>query len=126
MPLVNALTILLVFQLMGEITVRYFALLIPGPVVGMLMLFATLLLRKRVHHSLETTASGLLEHLSLLFIPAGVGIMVHFDRIASEWPAIAAALIFSTVITFIGSAGIMLLLERVMANPGEKGEQPDG
>ena len=126
MPLINALTILLVFQLMGEISVRYFSLPIPGPVLGMLMLFLTLLLRNRVHDSLESTASGLLEHLSLLFIPAGVGIMVHVDRIASDWFAIAVALIVSTVITFIGSAGIMVLMERVMVKPDDKGQQPDG
>ena len=126
MPLIHALTILLVFQLMGEISVLYFSLPIPGPVLGMLMLFLTLLLRNRVHDSLESTASGLLEHLSLLFIPAGVGIMVHFDRIESEWFAIAMALIVSTVITFIGSAGIMVLMERVMVKPDDKGQQPDG
>ena len=126
MPLITALTILLVFQLMGEITVRYLGLPIPGPVLGMLMLFVTLLFRKRVHESLETTASGLLEHLSLLFIPAGVGIMVHFDRIASEWLAIAVALISSTVITFVGSAGIMVLMGRFLAHPDEQGEDSGG
>jgi len=112
MPLNHALTILLVYQLMGEISVRYFALPIPGPVLSMLTLFVTFLIRNQVHDRLATTASCLLSHLSLLFIPAGVGIMVHFDRIANEWFAIAVALMSSTIIALVGSAGIMSFMCR--------------
>ena len=123
MQLIHALTILLFYQLVGEILVRYFALSIPGPVLGMVLLFVTLLIRNRVDDILEKTAAGLLGHLSLLFIPAGVGIMVHFDRIADEWIAIGVALILSTIITLIGSAGIMIIANRLLPDKREEGEE---
>ena len=124
MQLIHALTILLFYQLVGEILVRYFALSIPGPVLGMVLLFVTLLVRNKVDPALEKTAAGLLGHLSLLFIPAGVGIMVHFDRIADEWIAIGVALISSTIITLIGSAGIMIIANRLL--PGNRQEGREG
>lgn len=124
MQFINGLTVLLIYQLVGEITVRYFSFPIPGPVLGMLMLFVTLVIRGAAHDTLEKTASALLGHLSLLFIPAGVGIMVHFDRIADEWLAIGVALISSTIITLIGSAGIMTFMSRLVADSGKNRERP--
>ena len=116
MQFINGLTILLVYQLIGEITARYFFLPIPGPVLGMLMLFVTLAIKGSVHDTLEKTATGLLSHLSLLFIPAGVGMIVHFDRIANEWVAICVALILSTVITLVGSAAIMSIVSKFVSD----------
>ena len=85
MRLINGLAILLVYQLLGEISVHFLQLPVPGPVLGMLLLFLTLLLRGGPTESMDTASSGLLSHLSLLFVPAGVGMIVHFHRIASEW-----------------------------------------
>ena len=116
MQFINGLTILMVYQLFGEITVRYFTLPIPGPVLGMLMLFVILAIRGKVDSTLEKTATGLLSHLSLLFIPAGVGMMVHFDRIANEWVAISVALALSTIITLIGSAAIMTMVSKFVSD----------
>lgn len=123
MQFINGLTILLFYQLMGEITARYFGLLIPGPVIGMIMLFITLIIKGHAPKTLEEPASALLSHLSLLFIPAGVGMMVHFDRIANEWLAISITLILSTVVTLAGSAAIMNLLNRFIKDTrNHKGE----
>lgn len=110
MNFLNGITILLVYQLVGEVTVRMLGLPVPGPVLGMMMLFLTLVIRGRAGSALDTASSSLLSHLSLLFVPAGVGMMVHFDRIADEWLSIGIALIASTVITMMATAGIMLLM----------------
>jgi holin-like protein len=101
------LTWLLVYQCIGEILVRWTGLPVPGPVIGMVLLFATLALRGSASESLQAAASGLLSHLSLLFVPAGVGVMLHFHRVASEWLPIAVALIVSTVLTLAVTALIM-------------------
>jgi len=98
------LTWLLVYQCIGEILVRWTGLAVPGPVVGMVLLFATLMLGKGASEALQASASGLLSHLSLLFVPAGVGVMLHFHRVASEWLPIAVALIVSTVLTLAATA----------------------
>lgn len=108
----TGITILLVYQLFGELTVAVAALPIPGPVVGMLALFLTLVIRKHGFESLEVTASTLLRHLSLLFVPAGVGVMVHVQRLGAEWLPIGAALLLSTVLSLAATALVMNLLVR--------------
>ena len=122
MQFINGITILLIYQLAGEISVRMLGIPVPGPVLGMLMLFITLLLRGKAGESLDTASTGLLSHLSLLFVPAGVGMMVHFEHIASEWLAITVALLLSTLVTMAATAGIMLGVSRLMA----RGHNADG
>lgn len=112
MSFLTGITLLLVYQLIGEVTVRLLGLPIPGPVLGMMLLFITLLLRGHTPESLGTASGALLSHLSLLFVPAGVGMMVHFDRIASEWLPITIALFFSTLITMMATAAIMQFASR--------------
>ncbi len=107
-----ALTTLLVYQLVGEVIAQVFGLPIPGPVIGLALLFATLVVRGGASEALRGTANGLLGHLSLLFVPAGVGVMVHFARLGTEWPAIAAALVGSTVLTIAATAVTMRWLLR--------------
>lgn len=114
------LFLLLAFQLLGELLVFLLALPVPGPVVGLVLLFALCLIRRRVPATLETTARALLAHLSLLFVPAGVGVMLHFARIATEWPAILAALVLSTWIAVAVSGRLFAaLLARTRAPAAE-------
>ncbi|MAL32698.1 MAG: CidA/LrgA family protein [Marinobacter sp.] len=112
MKFLNGVTLLLVYQLTGEILVRLIGLPIPGPVLGMVMLFVTLMIRGSAPDSLSEASSALLSHLSLLFVPAGVGMMTHFGRIADEWLPITLALFLSTVITMVATALIMQLTTR--------------
>jgi holin-like protein len=107
-----ALSVLLVYQLIGEVLVQLLALPVPGPVIGMLLLFITLLLRGAAPEWLRTTSNALLGHLSLLFVPAGVGVMLHFKRLGAEWLPISIALVASTVITIGVAALVMRLLQR--------------
>ncbi len=107
-----AFTLLLVYQLIGEAVVHFAALPVPGPVVGMLLLFLTLLARGATPDWLRSTCNALLAHLSLLFVPAGVGVMLHFQRLGAEWLPIAVALVASTVITIGVTALVMKGLQR--------------
>lgn len=99
-----ALTVLLLYQLVGEVVVVALRLPIPGPVIGMALLFLTLLARGVASADLRDTANGLLRHLSLLFVPAGVGVMVHGRRLADEGVAIVVALVLSTVLALAATA----------------------
>ncbi|RBP27555.1 holin-like protein [Marinobacter pelagius] len=112
MQFLNGITLLLVYQLVGEVTVRLLGVPIPGPVLGMVMLFITLWIRGSTPESVETASTGLLSHLSLLFVPAGVGMMAHFSRIADEWLPITLALLLSTIITMVATALVMQLTTR--------------
>lgn len=112
MQFLNGITLLLVYQLVGEIAVRLLGLPIPGPVLGMVMLFITLMIQGRAPESVDQASTALLSHLSLLFVPAGVGMMAHFGRIAEEWVPITLALLLSTVITMVATALIMQVTTR--------------
>lgn len=112
MSFLNGITILLIYQLVGEVSVMLLKIPVPGPVLGMVMLFLTLLFRGRSNDSLDSASTSLLSHLSLLFVPAGVGMMVHFDRIVNEWVSISLTLLLSTIITMMASAWIMLFMKR--------------
>lgn len=96
-----AFTVLLVYQLIGEVTVRALQLPLPGPVLGMLLLFMTLLLRGGVPASLQTVSNRLLSYLSLLFVPAGVGIITHLTLLQSESLPLIITLLVSTILTMV-------------------------
>ena len=115
MKFLNGITILLAYQLLGEISVLTFEMPIPGPVLGMLLLFITLLIRRRGSASVDDASTALLSHLSLLFVPAGVGMMVHFERIFVERLPISITLIASTLITMAATALIMHGCVRILA-----------
>jgi holin-like protein len=107
-----AISALLVFQLVGEVLARSLNLPIPGPVIGMLFLFVALVLRGGPGEELQTTSQNLLQHLSLLFVPAGTGIMVHLHRVADEWLPLALSLLISTAATLVVTALVMKLCSR--------------
>ena len=96
--MLGAITLLLLCQLAGEILVRLTGLPVPGPVLGMVFLFLFLCAYRRVPGPLERASGLLLDHLSLLFVPAGVGIVHFARRLESEWAAIALSLIGGTII----------------------------
>jgi len=110
--MIPALTLLLVFQLIGEVAVQALALPVPGPVLGMALLVCVLVLRGTVPRALRDTATGLLQHLSLLFVPAGAGVMIHLARLGNEWLAILVSLAVSTAASLAVTALVLRALLR--------------
>ena len=117
--MLGALTILLVFQLAGEAISHGLDLPIPGPVIGFILLLLALLLRRGVPDELRSTATGMLQHFSLMFVPAGVGVMVHLSRLRDEWLLIIVALVLSTLL-IIGC--IVLVMNWLMRRYSRKEE----
>ena len=105
--MLSALTLILVCQLAGELVSGGLKLPVPGPVIGMVFLFIYLMVRGGVSQTMGKTADGLLNHLSLLFVPAGVGVMLHFRLLEDNWLAVSVALLASTVATIIVTALMM-------------------
>ena len=114
MSLLVPLAVLLVCQLAGEALARLAGLPVPGPVLGLVILFVGLSIRGRIHDDLVRVTNGLLAHLSLLFVPAGVGVMLHLARIEAEWPAILVALVASTWLALAAGAATMRLVSRLI------------
>ena len=87
---------LLVFQSAGELLARGLKLPFPGPVVGMLLLFLTLRF-EAVREPVSTCADFLLSHLSLLFVPVGVGVMTHLSLVSQFGFRMLAVIVLSTL-----------------------------
>jgi holin-like protein len=103
-PFLAGITWLLLFQCLGEALVRVAALPVPGPVAGMLLLLIALLVRGRAPEAMSVAGDGLAKHLSLLFVPAGVGVMQYAARLEAEWLPIVVALGVSTVLAIAATA----------------------
>jgi holin-like protein len=110
-----ALTALLLAQLLGEVLVRTLGLPVPGPVLGLLCVLLALGVWPRLVAALKPTAQSLLAHLSLLFVPAGVGVMLHLRRLGDEALAIGVALVVSTLVGLGVTALTMAALMRWQA-----------
>lgn len=73
------LMIILFFSLIGEFVSNAFKLPIPGSIIGMLLLFIALYLKWiRLRH-VSQVAYFLLANMTILFLPAGVGVMQYFN-----------------------------------------------
>ena len=123
------LTVIFVCQLAGELVVSVSGLPIPGPVVGMAILFAGLLVRGSLPGDLGKVADVLISNLSLLFVPAGVGIILHAHLIGTDLLPISISLIVSTLLTIGVTGSVMAWLDRPSrserAPAKSTGENPD-
>lgn len=109
--MLQAFTTLLGFQLIGEALARTLQLPVPGPVVGMLLLLVALVLRRGTPPAwLEPSSNALLQHLGLLFVPAGIGIIAYTSLLARGWLPILLTLVLSTVLTLAATALTLKLL----------------
>jgi holin-like protein len=110
--MLRAFATLLVFQCLGEGVSYLSKLPVPGPVIGMLLLFGFLMLRPQEADAIEPTALELLRHLSLLFIPAGVGIMVSAGKVRGDALAVVVSLAVSTTLAIAVTALVTRALLR--------------
>jgi holin-like protein len=122
--MIASLGLILLCQLAGEVIVRGLGLPMPGPVVGLLFLLLLLLARDRFvalargplqQDGVENASRGLLAHLSLLFVPAGVGVVQKLDLVAEHGIAVAAVLAISVVVTLLVTVATFLVASRLMS-----------
>lgn len=110
--MLEALALLLAFQLLGEALAHLLRLPLPGPVIGMALLFFAWPRLLRWQPRLEALAAQLLTNFGLLFVPAGVGVMVHAHLLAQWWPALLLAVLAGTLGTLAVGAWLMQRLTR--------------
>jgi len=108
--MLESIAILLLCQLIGELIVIVLNIPVPGPVIGMILLFIGLVIFGEIPKKLSDTANGFLEQLSLLFVPAGVGVMTHLTLLGEQWLPLTASLVISTLLTIAVTAIIMQYL----------------
>lgn len=98
------------FQLLGEGLVRWLHWPIPGAVVGMFLFFLVLVCRLPFLASAKHASQQLLAYLSLFFVPAGAGLLLHLERIESQWMPIVVASLAGMLMTMLSTAAIMALM----------------
>jgi holin-like protein len=126
--MLEAILLIFICQLAGEAAARFLALPIPGPVIGMVLLFGGLQIRRmwRPDAAAATdipvgaVAAFLLGHLSLLFVPAGVGIVSHIPTLTAHGMGLVVALVVSTLLSLVVTALVFAALSRRF----DRGSQP--
>ena len=122
--MIASLSLILICQLIGEVIVRGLHVAVPGPVIGLMLLLVLLLLRDRfpplargpLHdEGVEQASRALLANLSLLFVPAGVGVVQKLDLLAEHGIAIITVLAISVVVTLLATVATFLVTSRLMA-----------
>ena len=120
-----SLGLILLCQLIGEAVSRGLGLPLPGPVLGLLLLLIVLLARDRFailasgplrNSGVENVSKGLLAHLSLLFVPASVGVVQKLDLLAAHGIAIILILALSVIVTLLATVLTFWLVSRLL-NP---------
>jgi holin-like protein len=117
--MIGGLTVLLGFQLAGEVVVRALDLPVPGPVLGMAALLVAMVTVPKLADVTAPVARVLLTNLSLLFVPAGVGIVRHLDKLGSQGGAIVTAVVLSTALAIAVGAGVFVLVARMTGTGDE-------
>lgn len=111
MNALRGLALLLVFQGIGESITHALGWAIPGPVTGLILLLPVLAWRP-LRAPVASAADGLLSNLSLLFVPAGVGVITHLALLKADGWKLLVIVILST---WIGMAVSALLLRGMPA-----------
>lgn len=117
---------ILLLQLIGEAVQKYFDLTVPGPVIGLVMLLGLLLALRRLprppsaleelRDGVEAESGHLLTHLSLLFVPIGVGVILHLNLLGGQLMAVFAVIVLGTIATLIVTG---VIFARLMKNGGD-------
>ncbi|WP_434560796.1 CidA/LrgA family protein [Pseudomonas sp. Z5-35] len=110
--LLRGLTWLVLFQLLGTALNHLFLPILPGPIIGLLLLLGYLITRGEVSEPLNLAASSLLRYLPLLLVPPAVGVMVYARAIAADFWAIVGALVLSLILSVALTGVLMQRLSR--------------
>ena len=111
--MLKSVFIILLYQLIGELFQKFFGLSIPGPVIGLVLLLLTLLIiqkRQRaflIKEDLFNSAEVLLNYLPLLFIPVGVGVVMHLSLLEDNLTSVVLVIILGTLLTLALTGFVM-------------------
>jgi holin-like protein len=98
---IRGLLILLLCQFAGECIAHFSGVPVPGAVIGMLLLFVGLIIRRGVPEELEQSAQAILKPLTLYFVPASVGVITMGPLLAQEGIRIGMVMILSTILPML-------------------------
>jgi len=111
----KSIFVIFLYQLIGESVQKYFELTIPGPVIGLIfLLFSLVLLRqtksafiKKTKEEISQTSNYITGYLSLLFVPIGVGVVMHLSYLEQNYIPVLGVIFISTILT-IGFTAVLM------------------
>ena len=127
--MLKSIFIIFLFQLIGESIQKYFELTIPGPVIGLILLLISFILLKnsknifvnKAKNEIISTATHISNYLSLLFVPIGVGVVMHLSYLEKNYIEVLGVIFFSTILTIGFTALVMEAINnRLKKNDGKK------
>jgi|TARA_B110000259_G_scaffold7303_1_gene7987 holin-like protein len=127
--MLKSIFIIFLFQLIGESAQKYFELTVPGPVIGLILLLMSFILLKnnknlfvnKVKNEISSTAIHISNYLSLLFVPIGVGVVMHLSYLEKNYIEVLGVIFFSTILTIGFTALVMEAINnRLKKNDGKK------
>lgn len=120
--MLHAFAVLLGLQLAGEALVRAVGSPLPGPVIGLVLLFVWLVTKLPLPQETGAAADGILKHLSLLFVPAGVGVVQQLPLLGTEGWKLLAIILVSITLSLAATAVTFAALAKLMKIDSEAPE----
>jgi holin-like protein len=112
--MLRSLFIIFFYQLLGEAIQKIFEINIPGPVVGLILLLLSFIIfskkltqSKKIIKEISVTSNQIINYLSLLFVPIGVGVVMHIDYLGENLFKIFSIIIIGTLATLVFTAFVM-------------------
>ena len=112
--MLRSLFIIFFYQLLGEAIQKIFEINIPGPVIGLILLLLSFIIfskkltqSKKIIKEISVTSNQIINYLSLLFVPIGVGVVMHIDYLGDNLFKIFSIIIIGTLATLVFTAFVM-------------------
>ena len=112
--MLRSLFIIFFFQLLGEAIQKFFEINIPGPVIGLILLLLVFIFFiknaspfRKIKKEISETSHQIIIYLSLLFVPIGVGVVMHINYLGDNLFKILAIIIIGTLSTLVFVAYVM-------------------
>jgi len=126
--MLRSIFVIFFFQLLGEFLKKFFEMRIPGPVIGLILLLVTLIFLKKLKKTaiinlkadVINTSNYILSYLSLLFVPIGVGVVMHLSYLENNLFRVLIIVFISTILTIAGTAFLMEKINRKLIKNDRK------
>ena len=126
--MLRSIFVIFFFQLLGEFLKKFFEMRIPGPVLGLILLLITLIFLKKfkkqaitnLKNDVVNTSNYILSYLSLLFVPIGVGVVMHLSYLENNLFKVLIIVFISTILTIAGTAFLMEKINRKLIKNDRK------
>ena len=126
--MLRSIFVIFFYQLLGEFIKKFFEIRIPGPVIGLILLLVTLIFLKKFKKTainnlkadVINTSNYILSYLSLLFVPIGVGVVMHLSYLENNLFRVLIIVFISTILTIGGTAFLMEKINRKLIKNDRK------